>query len=213
MNETYLNTTNTLYIREIQMQNQNWNLTWTLNNTLTNQSTFTVLLDDEPIFHKTMTANVFKYVGETKKILTFTETSREFSFELFNEFIMDLEQGKTTEFLFDDCDGNESFKYSTETERFTFDMSFFTSNMKFDFPITESIRIQFAKAFRQFLFYYLDFVNQEEQWKNMFVYRVETGTGTGTESETVIPPAVSESPVVCKNDVLEYDVLEYDKFN
>lgn len=149
---------------------QNINLSWSPKQN-GNESTFTVLLGDEPIFCKTMIATIFKYVGETKRAITFVETSKEFSFEQFNEFIMDLEQGITTKFVFDDCDGRETFEYSEETELFTFHMCFYTSNMKFEFLVTENIRIQFAKVFRQFLFYYLDYVDQEDNWRNVFVYR------------------------------------------
>jgi hypothetical protein len=183
---------------------QNVNLSWTPNNDISNQSTFTILLGDEPIFYKTMFATVFRHIGNPKKMLTFVETSREFSFEQFNEFIMDLEQGNTTKFVFDNYDGNESFKYSKETELFTFDMSFYTSNMKFEFAVTENVRIQFAKVFRQFLFYYLDFVNQEDNWKNVFVYNDPVTPVINNES------SVSEIPVVNNGSGSESD---YEKIN
>lgn len=175
---------------------QNVNLSWTPNNDVSNQSTFTILLGDEPIFYKTMFATVFRYIGNPKKMLTFVETSREFSFEQFNEFIMDLEQGNTTKFVFDNYDGNESFNYSKETELFTFDMSFYTSNMKFEFAVTENVRIQFAKVFRQFLFYYLDFANQEDNWKNVFIYN---------DADPPVTPVINNESSVLETPVVNND--------
>jgi hypothetical protein len=175
---------------------QNVNLSWTPNNDVSNQSTFTILLGDEPIFYKTMFATVFRHIGNPKKMLTFVETSQEFSFEQFNEFIMDLEQGNTTKFVFDNYDGNESFKYSKETELFTFDMSFYTSNMKFEFLVTENVRIQFAKVFRQFLFYYLDFANQEDNWKNVFIYN---------DADPPVTPSINNESSVLETPVVNND--------
>lgn len=201
---------------------QNINLSWSPKQN-GNESTFTVLLGDEPIFYKTMIATIFKYVGETKRAITFVETSKEFSFEQFNEFIMDLEQGITTKFVFDDCDGRETFEYSEETELFTFHMCFYTSNMKFEFLVTENIRIQFAKVFRQFLFYYLDYVDQEDNWRNVFVYRtlnpepdtelnLDTELNPDTELKPELPELeqVSEPFLPSNNDSSE---SEYEKIN
>lgn len=188
---------------------QNWNLTWIPND---NESTFIVLLEDEPVFYKTLTGTIFQYVGENAKMLTFVETSKEFSFEQFNEFIMDLEQGNATEFVFDDCDGEETFKYVSETEIFTFNMRYFSCNMKFEMLVTERIRIQFAKVFRQFLFYYLDYLNQEDNWKNRFLYRARVSAQTQVEPETPIVNDNIETPIV-NAELTESSESDYEKIN
>ncbi len=131
-----------------------WNLVWTSENNNAN-SKFVFYLGDEPILTKLMYGQIFR--TDKEAWLTFVENSHKFSFEDFNEFIIDFEKSAQAKIKFDVWDGEEAFAYDSESERLIIALDSYTSNMNFSIPIDERSRVQFVGEFRKFLNHYLEF--------------------------------------------------------
>ena len=130
----------------------NWNLVWTPIHNQT--SKFTIYLGDEPILTKTMYGQI--YQTNKKLWLTFVENSK-FSFEDFNEFIGDFEIGEQAKFSFSLLNGEDSLVYDKSTERLTWALESYTSNLHFSAQMDERTRIQFAREFKNFFNFYLEY--------------------------------------------------------
>jgi|LauGreDrversion4_2_1035121.scaffolds.fasta_scaffold502946_2 hypothetical protein len=126
-----------------------WNLSW-ISDFQGNDSTFIVLMGDEPIFH-----HHFHFtLNERGK---FAIDKSEFSFEEFNEFICELEQGESTEFYFDDFYWCDNLEYCSDSNKFTF---CWMEESKFTIQLNENMRFQFAKVFRDFLAHMMELSNK-----------------------------------------------------
>lgn len=140
----------------------NWNLVWIPEPSESNdcskpsgESKFIFYLGDEPILTKRMYGQIYR--TDKDSWLTFVENSHKFSFEDFNEFIVDFEKSAQAKIKFDVWDGEEAFAYDSESDRLTIALDSYTSNMYFSIPIDERTRVQFAGEFKKFLTYYLEF--------------------------------------------------------
>jgi hypothetical protein len=142
----------------------NWNLVWNLctdleSNANSCDSKFIFYLGDEPILTKSMYGQIYR--TEKESWLTFVENSHKFSFEDFNEFIMDFEKSSQAKITFDNkqtCLGREeAFAYDSDSNRFIVALDSYTSNMIFSIPMDERTRTQFVKEFRKCLNHYLQF--------------------------------------------------------
>jgi hypothetical protein len=150
----------------------NWNLVWT-NETNTSKtegmfnSKFIFYLGDEPVLTKRMYGQIYR--TENDAWLTFVENSHKFSFEDFNEFIMDFEKSSQAKIKFNVWDGKvcfnnqtclgreEAFAYDSDSERFIVAFDSYTSNMNFSIPMDDRTRTQFTLEFRKFLTNSLEF--------------------------------------------------------
>jgi len=94
----------------------NWNLVWT-NETNTSKtegmfdSKFIFYFGDEPVLTKRMYGQIYR--TENDAWLTFVENSHKFSFEDFNEFIMDFEKSSQAKIKFNAWDGEVCFNNQT----------------------------------------------------------------------------------------------------
>ena len=135
-----------------------WNLVWTPSESDDKNfcnSKFVFYLGDEPILTKRMYGQIYR--SEKESWLTFVENSHKFSFEDFNEFIIDFSKSAQAKIRFDVWDGEEAFAYDSDSERLIIALDSYTSNMNFSIPIDERIRNQFIGEFKKFLNYCLNF--------------------------------------------------------
>lgn len=134
-----------------------WNLLWTPNETNKLTGEFVVLLDDEPFLSKKMYGQITN--RSECFYLTFVKNLHKFSFEDFNEFINDFENGRQAKCSFDVWNGEDAFAYDETNEQLNIELSSYTSNLRITIPMIEKTRMQFAKKFRKFLTYYLELLD------------------------------------------------------
>ncbi len=145
----------------------NWNLVWTPGESTganTCNSKFVFYLGDEPILTKKMNGQICQ--SQKKTWLTFVETMYKFSFENFNEFVMDFQKSTQAKISFDVWDGQESFVYDSDTDRLIIAFELYTSNMVFSISIDDRTRIQFVKEFNKFQNHYLEFFETSSKHQN-----------------------------------------------
>lgn len=130
-----------------------WNLVWTPIDTCTSE--FVICLGDEPVLTKRLCGRIV--INGKESWLRFVESSYKFKFEDFNEFIGDFESNKQAKGIFNMTNGEEAFGYDPETSRLTWIFGSYTSNLNFTVELDERGRTQFAKEFRKFLNFYLEF--------------------------------------------------------
>ena len=103
-----------------------YHITWVpINN---RDSFFKVYHNREVIFEK----YIHKYYCNNN--ICFTETSKPFLPTEFMNFLNNIREKKTTKYIIDNNDGEESFYYDAKQNHFIFYMNLYSSNMKFILP-------------------------------------------------------------------------------